>query len=301
MLGKFYKINNEVLKFKVGKDLDKIIFNHYLMQKENFQRLSGDLPKGQFKLCVRTSAADLNITKSKAQRLLKEFVRMKVIELIRIGGKDRSPSIYSYITVKNETVGETVNNTYDETVKLHNTSLLEDISDTITDTVNEGVTGTSKKENLKKELKKNLNIEEEEDVVLEYDLNLLCKAYKDAKGFMTPACKTELRKLLKLYSTDLIVKAIETMILRANTPNLQYVITTLHDWTSRGLVTLQDVTEAIYRHELNNTKAKQNKIKYTKAAATGTNNYTTKKGTFNDYEQRDYNFDELEKKLLGWD
>lgn len=26
----------------------------------------------------------------------------------------------------------------------------------------------------------------------------------------------------------------------------------------------------------------------------------TKISTFNDYEQRQYNFDELEKKLLGW-
>ena len=27
----------------------------------------------------------------------------------------------------------------------------------------------------------------------------------------------------------------------------------------------------------------------------------TKVGSFNDYEQRDYDFDALEKKLLGWD
>ncbi|MBW9159462.1 hypothetical protein [Clostridium tagluense] len=26
-----------------------------------------------------------------------------------------------------------------------------------------------------------------------------------------------------------------------------------------------------------------------------------KRGSFNDYEQRSYDFDELEKKLLGWD
>jgi hypothetical protein len=29
--------------------------------------------------------------------------------------------------------------------------------------------------------------------------------------------------------------------------------------------------------------------------------YKKAKGSFNDYEQREYDFDDLEKKLLGWD
>jgi len=297
MLGKFYKINNEVLKFKVVKDIDKIIFNHYLMQKENFQRITGDLPKGQFKICVRTCAADLNITKSKAQRLIKEFVRIKVIEVIRIGRQDRTPSIYSYITSKIETVDETVNNTLVEIVEPRNTSILEDISDTVSDTVNECVGGTSKKENLKSELKKNLNIEEEEEEgVLEYDLRLLYMAYKDAKGAITKAIKIELHKLLKLYSRELIIKAIHAMTLRADNPNLNYVINTLKDWKSRGLVTAKNSDEAILEFDNNKVK-KINKSKVVK----GNNNYNTKKCAFNDYEQREYDFDELEKKLMGWE
>ena len=31
------------------------------------------------------------------------------------------------------------------------------------------------------------------------------------------------------------------------------------------------------------------------------NNFKTKIDNFNNYEQRDYDFDALEKKLLGWD
>ena len=81
----FYPINNEVLKFKVDKDMEKIMFNQYLIQKENLQRIGGNLPRGQFIITVRTAAMDLNISQAKAQRLLKEFVRIKIIELLRAG------------------------------------------------------------------------------------------------------------------------------------------------------------------------------------------------------------------------
>ena len=50
----FYKLNQEVLKMDVIKNKDEILFNHYLMQKENLQRLKGDLPKGQFYLSLST-------------------------------------------------------------------------------------------------------------------------------------------------------------------------------------------------------------------------------------------------------
>ena len=41
---------------------------------------------------------------------------------------------------------------------------------------------------------------------------------------------------------------------------------------------------------VNNLKSKINKTKFNK-----------KPSTFCDYEQRDYDFDDLERKLLGWD
>lgn len=309
----FYQMNSEVLRFKVGKDKDKekIMFNQYLMRKENLQRISANLPRGQFNITVRTTAMDLNITHAKAQRLLKEFVRIKVIELIRAGGKDRTPSIYSYITAKGNTVADTVIDTENDTVKSINITLLDGTNDNVTDTLNEYVSDTSKKENLKRELKKNLNNEEEEEEEegkQNYDLISLCKAFKDAKGDLSQAAQIELRKLLKLYSRNLIIKAIEEMVLRADKPNLKYLINTLKDWKSRGLISIQDASEGIAEHELNNFKAREilqkNKIKSIKNEnfnKNHTNNYKkTQKGSFNDYEQRSYDFDELEKKLLGW-
>ena len=50
MGGGFYKVNNEVLKLDIKKHKDEILFNQYLMQKENMQILKGVVPKGQFYL-----------------------------------------------------------------------------------------------------------------------------------------------------------------------------------------------------------------------------------------------------------
>lgn len=50
MGGGFYKVNNEVLKLDIKKHKDEILFNHYLMQKENMQILKGVVSKGQFYL-----------------------------------------------------------------------------------------------------------------------------------------------------------------------------------------------------------------------------------------------------------
>ena len=235
MIVGFYQVNSEVLKFDRCKDVEKIMFNHYIIQKENLQRVKHDLPRGQFYLTTRNISNDLMISLSKAQRLIKEFMRIKIIEIVKLGGKDRTPSIYAYITSKGNTVTETVFDTIFDTVKPNNINILENVSDTTLDTVIDTEMDTSKKENLIKELNKNIKIEQEE-TVLQDELKLLYMAYIDAKGFITKGCKLELYKLLKLYSKELIIKAIEEMTLRADTPNLQYVITTLNDWSSRGLI-----------------------------------------------------------------
>ena len=55
MIG-YYKLNNTILKLDVNKDVDLIRFNHYVMQKENYQRLKGELTKGYFYISARTVA-----------------------------------------------------------------------------------------------------------------------------------------------------------------------------------------------------------------------------------------------------
>lgn len=90
-------MDNKVLKFNINKDLDKIRFNHYIMQKENLQRTKGTLPRGQFYITINTVSKDLNIKFAKAQRLIQKFVTLGVITNIYKSTKGQNtPSIYQY-------------------------------------------------------------------------------------------------------------------------------------------------------------------------------------------------------------
>ena len=108
----FYKLNNKILKFNISKNKEEILFNHYIMQKENIQRIKNELPKGQFYLTIRTVCNDLEVTYGKARSLINTFEKLKIITLIRKGGKDKAPSIYLYNSfINNDTVNNTDYNT----------------------------------------------------------------------------------------------------------------------------------------------------------------------------------------------
>ena len=95
----FYQLDNTTLKFDVIKDIEKIQLNHMLMQKENFTRLKGDLPKGYFNTSIHEVSEALNITRNKATRLLKEFIDLDIITMVKRGTSKNTLSIYKYNSV----------------------------------------------------------------------------------------------------------------------------------------------------------------------------------------------------------
>ena len=48
----FKKLNTKVLSFDPVDDIDKIIFNHYIMRNENKNRLTKELENCQFKMTI---------------------------------------------------------------------------------------------------------------------------------------------------------------------------------------------------------------------------------------------------------
>ena len=152
----FYKLNNKILKFNISKNKEGILFNHYIMQKENIQRIKNELPKGQFYLTIRTVCNDLEVTYGKARHLINTFEKLDIITLVKAGGKNRTPSIYLYNSfINNDTVNNTVNSTADNNVKLSDINTLENINNTVYNTVNDTAYNTSKKEILKRNIKNN--------------------------------------------------------------------------------------------------------------------------------------------------
>lgn len=92
----YFKTNIQVLKFDNIKDIDKIIFNHYITKKVNYNNMNGNLPKGQFYISNGTVSKDLNISIGKAKRLIKNFKELNIIQLVQLGNTDNKPSVYEY-------------------------------------------------------------------------------------------------------------------------------------------------------------------------------------------------------------
>ena len=113
----FYKLNNKILKFNISKNKEEILFNHYIMQKENIQRIKNKLPKGQFYLTIRTVCNDLEVTYGKARHLINTFEKLDIITLIKAGGKNRTPSIYLYNSFINN---DTDYNTFEKEILKRN-------------------------------------------------------------------------------------------------------------------------------------------------------------------------------------
>ncbi|WP_154231100.1 DnaD domain-containing protein, partial [Clostridium botulinum] len=85
---------------------------------------------------------------------------------------------------------------------------------------------------------------------------------------------------------DIVIYSIN-IAAKANARKLNYIEKILMDWERQGITTLEQA-EA-YTANRSKKKTKSNFIA------------KKEKDLFNDYEQRTYDFKDLEKKLLGWD
>lgn len=153
----FYKTSMAALQFDIDKEIDEIRFNHWIMKKENLQRVLADDPleKGLFRMTVRTVEKDLSIPFSKARRLIKKFEELGIIQCVKASTSKKEASIYAYTTIyecdENAKKSDTVHDTVESTDKSSNCNASENVAKSVTETVN----STSKKEN-KKENKKDI-------------------------------------------------------------------------------------------------------------------------------------------------
>lgn len=96
------------------------------------------------------------------------------------------------------------------------------------------------------------------------------------------------------YSLDVIKKACDICFQRLNRADFKYIDGILSKWNKDNLRTLSEIEKKDMDYKNSSTKKIYNK--------TNTNNYNTKpKLRFDNFKGRDYDYDELEKKLLGWD
>ena len=95
------------------------------------------------------------------------------------------------------------------------------------------------------------------------------------------------------FTMDIILDACNRTMDKLHQPSFEYADTILSRWKDKGIKTLSDVTALDNEHQ-------KNKEVYNKTHSESKNENTTKsKNSFNDFQQRTYNYDSLEKELLN--
>lgn len=116
--------------------------------------------------------------------------------------------------------------------------------------------------------------------------------------------KEEEQMLLSLQEKaepDIINKAI-TLAASHNARNINYVSTVIWDWIDKGLTTLSQVELYLAKWAVKNKQAKENRERQiNKKAEEKDYNKKAPLTNFADYEQREYDYDKLERQLLGWE
>ncbi|WP_288222400.1 DnaD domain protein [uncultured Clostridium sp.] len=93
------------------------------------------------------------------------------------------------------------------------------------------------------------------------------------------------------YSLDIIKKACDICFQRLNRADFKYIDGILSSWNKDNLRTLQDIEKKEANFKNSSTKKVYNNSK----------NNSKPKLRFDNFKGRDYDYDALEKKLLGWD
>lgn len=130
-------------------------------------------------------------------------------------------------------------------------------------------------------------IKKHEDKWTKYKKILNYLGLKDAE-LMKPQ-EQMLDKWINIYSfsLEMILRACDICAERLNRPEFKYIDGILTSWHKDGIKTLEELA-------LKDNKRTNNR----KPTSSNTGN---QKGNFNNYQQRNYDFDDLEKKLLEWE
>ena len=100
--------------------------------------------------------------------------------------------------------------------------------------------------------------------------------------------------LIYKFPNEIILKACDICFERLNRADFKYIDGILTNWNKNDIKTLEDIA-------LKDTKSTTRNIKYTKNYNNNNNNNEKAPLKFNNFEGREYDYDSLEKKLLGWD
>lgn len=129
-------------------------------------------------------------------------------------------------------------------------------------------------------------IKRHEDKWVKYRKILAYLGVKDAEMMKPQEQMLEKWIVTWAFSVEVIQKACDICFERLNRADFKYIDGILNSWNKDSLKTINEIQEKDIK-----------RVSYPKKA--GSN--LKPKGSFNNYEQRTYDFESLERKLLGWD
>ena len=183
--------------------------------------------------------------------------------------------VYETIQIKETRAGKTENGE----------SILENAENDKNTTTNNNIT------NNKLIINNITNNKKEED--LDKDVE---EKYKDC--ISTNISKIERKELINLQNiigVEILKKAICISCLK-NGKNIDYLKSTILDWKDKNLDTIEKVEN--YLEEWKSKNKEVNKKRKQKIEQLNNNKF---KNGFNNFEARSYDYEELERKLLGWE
>ncbi|MBU3101541.1 MULTISPECIES: DnaD domain protein [Clostridium] len=153
----------------------------------------------------------------------------------------------------------------------------------------------SKEEGLIIKEQRIINKEEEEVVIAKLEnpaatavgIKSIIKIFEENIHAITPLVYEKILDFTKHVSDEVIIMAI-TEAVNYNAKNIKYISSIINSWISKGIKTAKEVVTYQKKWNSNNSSSSIN-----------SGSHSVKSGSFCDYEQRTYDFDLLEKQLLG--
>ncbi|MBU3157649.1 DnaD domain-containing protein [Clostridium estertheticum] len=119
-------------------------------------------------------------------------------------------------------------------------------------------------------------------------MNTIIKIFEENIHVITPLVYEKMLDFTKYVSDEVIIMAI-TEAVNYNAKNIKYISSVINSWISEGIKTAEEVVT--YQKKWNSNNSSSSSI--------NSGSHSVKSGSFCDYEQRTYDFDLLEKQLLG--
>lgn len=211
----FYPTSNEILKLdidytsldlgkKKNQNLLDILFNHYLMRKENLSRIQSELKTGYLELSNSTIAKDFNISKRVVNELLKRFTDKNILLPVMLSDKKGQASVYAYSTVVNLDINVQNSEPNFEPNFEPNKTSISNVYKVQSEPNFEPNFETSKKEKIKTKTKKLCKKEDYQDIINNFTKNeTIRELLVEFTKSMHIRKRTLTNKALKLHLKDL--------------------------------------------------------------------------------------------------